>query len=269
MKFKKIPENTFQQIQLNAGILVPSFNPATGVVGTILGATSGGVNFSGVPTYKDYGEDIDNCPKNTKELKKLESWEVKLSGTFVQTSAALAKRMLGAADIDSTNTGKIIPRNDLLSSDFSDLWWIGDYSDKNGEENGGYVAIHMMNSLSTAGFAIQSTDKEKGKFAFEFTAHYSINAQDTVPFELYIIEGTAEPGTYTLTYNSNGGTGTMTDANSPYQAGATATVKANTFTYSGKTFQYWATQEDGGGSIYGANFKIRMDRNITLYAVWA
>ena len=50
----------------------------------------------------------------------------------------------------------------------------------------------MMNSLSTGGFQIKSSDKAKGQFAFEFTGHYSMDAQDTVPFEVYVKAGTAE-----------------------------------------------------------------------------
>lgn len=50
----------------------------------------------------------------------------------------------------------------------------------------------MMNSLSTAGFAIQTGDKVKGQFAFEYTAHYSMTAQDTVPFEVYVKAGAEE-----------------------------------------------------------------------------
>ena len=37
---------------------------------------------------------------------------------------------------------KVTPRNDVLETDFADIWWVGDYSDKNGDTNGGYVAIH-------------------------------------------------------------------------------------------------------------------------------
>ena len=46
--------------------------------------------------------------------------------------------------------------------------------------------------------------------------------------------------TYTVTYNNNAGTGTMTDANSPYVAGST-TVLANTFTRDGFEFVSWNT----------------------------
>jgi hypothetical protein len=194
MKFTKIPTTTFQELQLNAGILASEFAPATGTLTDtdILGATSGGVNFTAVPSFIDLGEDVDNCPKNTKELKKLDGWDIKMSGTYVTVDTAQAKSLIGLADIGSTDTTKVTPRNELLQADFDDIWWVGDYSDKNGATNGGFMAIHMMNALSTGGFAVQTGDKAKGQFAFEYTAHFSNSAQDTVPFEVYIKAGTAE-----------------------------------------------------------------------------
>lgn len=191
MKYTKIPETTFQNLQLNAGVLLSAFNPESATVAneSIIGATTGGVNFTATPTFSDYGEDIDNCPKNMMELKKLDSWEISMSGTYVTVDANAVKSLVGAADVSGN---KITPRNDVLLSDFTDIWWVGDYSDKNGETNGGFVAIHMINTLSTGGFAIQSSDNGKGNFAFTYTAHYSMSAQDTVPFEVYVKAGTAE-----------------------------------------------------------------------------
>ena len=191
MKYTKIPETTFQNLQLNAGVLLSAFNPESATVAneSIIGATTGGINFTATPTFSDYGEDIDNCPKNMKELKKLDSWEISLSGTYVTVDANAVKALVGAADVSGN---KITPRNDLKLTDFTDVWWVGDYSDQNGETNGGFVAIHMMNALSTGGFAIQSSDNGKGNFAFTYTAHYSMDAQDTVPFEVYVKAGTAE-----------------------------------------------------------------------------
>lgn len=195
MKFTRIPETAFQTLQLNAGILLSNFTPGTGTVEEtdILGATSGGVNFTATPTYSDFGEDIDNCPVNVLELKKLDSWEVTMSGTFITVDTALAKALIGAADIGTGDKTKVTPRNDVLETDFLDIWWVGDYSDKNGNTNGGYLAIHMLNGLSTGGFQLQSGNRAKGQFSFEFTGHYSIDAQDTVPFEVYVKAGTAEP----------------------------------------------------------------------------
>ena len=194
MKFTKIPADTFKMLQLNAGVLATDFTPASGTFDKDdqIGATSGGINFTATPTYSDFGEDIDNCPKNTKELKRLDEWEVTMSGTFVAADTAIAKMLIGAADIGTTDTTKVTPRNDLADADFSDIWFIGDYSDKNGETNGGFIAIKLINALSTGGFQLQTSDKSKGQFAFTFTGHYSINAQDTVPFEIYIKTGTAE-----------------------------------------------------------------------------
>lgn len=194
MKFTRIPETAFQKLQLNAGILLSDFDPATGEVteADLMGATSGGVNFTATPSFSDFGEDIDNCPVNVLELKKLDSWEVKMSGTFITVDTASAKTLIGAADIGTTDTTKIVPRNDILTTDFKDIWWVGDYSDKNGDTNGGFVAIHMLNGLSTGGFQLQSGNRGKGQFAFGFTGHYSMEAQDTVPFEVYVKAGTAE-----------------------------------------------------------------------------
>lgn len=196
MKYTQIPASAFQEIQMNAGILVDKFTPATGVIGNLIGATTGGINFKATPTYSDYGEDIDNCPKNMKELKELESWEAIMSGTFVTVTADTTKRLVGAADIDGSDATHIVPRNDIVDDDFDDVWWVGDYSNINedGTEAGkaGFCAIHLMNTLSTGGFQIQSTDKAKGQFAFEFTGHYTMTDQAKVPFEIYISAGTTE-----------------------------------------------------------------------------
>lgn len=189
MRYTRIPETTFKELQLNAGILVKDFTPDSGEVTGLVGATSGGMEFSATPAYDDFGADIDNCPKNTLELKKLTDWEIKLSGTFVTFTKDSIKAALGAADAEGN---KITPRRDVAADDFEDMWWVGDYSDKNGDTKGGAIAIHMMNTLSTGGFKITSSDKAKGKAAFEFTAHFSMDAQDTVPFEIYVIEGADE-----------------------------------------------------------------------------
>lgn len=189
MKYTQIPADTFKQIQLNAGILVDDFDPETQEIGDLLGATSGGSTFNAKPTYEDFGSDIDNCPKNTMELKKLKEWDAKMTGNFVTVTAKSAADLIGAADVDPSDNTHIIPRNDVLAKDFKDIWWIGDYSDENDGENAGFCAIHIKNALSTGGFQIKSTDKNKGQFAYEYTAHYSIAKQDEVPFDIFVRQG--------------------------------------------------------------------------------
>lgn len=192
MKFTKVRTDTFETIQLNAGILLKEFDPTTGTAtnSSIFGATSGGNSFSAVPEFIDFGEDVDNVPNNTKELKKLDYYTVTMSGTFVTVDTATAKALVAAADVSGN---KVAPRGDLLPTDFDDIWWVGDYSDKNGATNGGFVAIKLIDALSTGGFQLQSTDKGKGQFAYEFTGHYSIADETmTPPFEIYVKPGTAE-----------------------------------------------------------------------------
>lgn len=190
-KFTRLPTDTFQKLVLNAGILVDEFTPASGTIGNILGATTGGIQFATNPEFLDFGEDVDNCPNNTKELKRIQSYDPTMSGTFLTCTPAVIKSLIGAADIDSTDTTKVVPRSVLEQTDFEEVWWIGDYSDVNTGNNAGFLAIHLMNALNTAGFQIQSGKNEKGQMAFEYHGHVSMSDLDTVPFEIYCKAGAA------------------------------------------------------------------------------
>lgn len=75
--------------------------------------------------------------------------------------------------------------------------------------------------------------------------------------------------TYTVTYDSNTGTGTMTDSNSPYNAGATVTTMANTFTKTGKNFIGYNTRVDNSGVNYDEGDTFTIFENTTLYAIWS
>lgn len=183
-KFTVIPQDTFEGMQLDAGVLLKTFNPAAVAAPKdtdIICATTGGINATCVPTYSDLGEDVDNCPANMKELKHLDSWESKMAFTSLGTSKENIRMGLGAADIDA-DTGAIIPRRDLKQTDFSDLWWVGDRAD------GGCVAVQLKNALSTAGFSLQTTKSGKGQVSVELTGHVSINDQTTMPMLFYSIE---------------------------------------------------------------------------------
>lgn len=233
--YTRVPTDTFERLQLNAGILVDSFKPSTGVIGNILGATTGGINFTTSPSFKDFGEDIDNVPNNMMELKHLEQYDPKMSGTFLTVSPEVAKRLVGGADIDAENDIKVIPRAELLTEDFEEVWWIGDYSDVNTGNDAGFLAVRLMNSLNTAGFQIQSEKNEKGKLSFEFQGHYSILDQDTVPFEIYVKKGGTD--TYTPVQNPTGnpsqqGWYERSGESEPY----TYTLTEDTEVVSGKTY---------------------------------
>lgn len=181
-KFTVIPQDTFSEIQMEAGVILKTFNPANPTApadADIVCATTGGITVSMVPTYSDLGEDVDNCPTNMKELKHLDSWEAKMSFTSIGTSPASIRLALGAADIDSNDPTHIVPRADLEQTDFSDLWWVGDRAD------GGLVACKLKNALATSGFSLKTTKKGKGNVSVELTGHVSMNAQSDMPMEFY------------------------------------------------------------------------------------
>ena len=178
-KFTKIPENTFSALQMDAGVLLRTFDPADPDEpddANIICATTGGINPTCVPTYSDFGEDVDNVPNNMMEFKHLDGWECKIATTGLGTSPELIRLALGAADVDGD---KVTPRNNIQLTDFTDLWWVGDRAD------GGFVAVRLMNALSTGGFSLQTTKNGKGQVAIEITGHVSIQAQDVVPMEFY------------------------------------------------------------------------------------
>lgn len=60
-RFSVIPADTFNALQLDAGVLLKTFDPASPAVAddAIITATTGGVQISVSPTYSDMGEDVD------------------------------------------------------------------------------------------------------------------------------------------------------------------------------------------------------------------
>lgn len=234
--FTRIPENTFTELQLDAGMLLKTFDPANPAApneADIISATTGGINPTCVPTYSDFFEDVDNAPTNTMEGKHLDGWDCKIATTVLGVNAETIHLSLGAADItdqstyeltsdtalvtgktyytrsgtspnytytavaspsasslssyyEKTEAAKITPRRRVQTSDYQDLWWVGDRAD------GGMVAIKLINALSTGGFSLQTTKNGKGQLGIELTGHVSISDQDTVPMEFYVSQSTTD-----------------------------------------------------------------------------
>ena len=220
-KYTIIPTSTFDGLQMDAGVILTKFDPASPVAPAdedIVCATTGGINVSCVPTYSDLGEDIDNVPAAMKELQHLDSWAATMSFTSLATDTRSIRFALGAADINA-ETGAIVPRKDLEQTDFSDLWWVGD------KANGGAVAVQLKNALSTGGFTLQTTKNGKGQVSVELTGHVSLADQKTMPMVVYSIdpgEGTIYSVTQTLTNVTSSNTATTIEDGSAYSTTLTA-----------------------------------------------
>ena len=70
---------------------------------------------------------------------------------------------------------------------------------------------------------------------------------------------------YTITFNSNGGTGTMTAQT--FTNGVSQALHANAFTRIGYTFAGWSTNANGN-VVYSNGQSVTMSEDTTLYAKW-
>ena len=182
-KFTKVSQETFKEIQLEAGLILSKFDPtgATEVQDTdIVCATTGGIEIACKPTFTDYGEDIDNVPANMLEFKEIDGWNCSLSFTALNASASAIKMALGSADFEGN---KIVPRMEAKETDAQDIWWVGDRAD------GGFVACCLKKALSTEGLTLKTTKKGKGQLSCTLTGHKTLATQNEVPMEFYVEEG--------------------------------------------------------------------------------
>ncbi len=79
--------------------------------------------------------------------------------------------------------------------------------------------------------------------------------------------GWHEFATYTITFDANGGTGSMNPING-ICPGDNQTLPANTFTRTGYTFDGWATSANGNKAYNDKATISNINSNITLYARW-
>ena len=71
----------------------------------------------------------------------------------------------------------------------------------------------------------------------------------------------------TITFNANGGLGTVPTAISTY-VGVANTIPPNSLTRTGYTFNGWNTASDGSGTTYATGSTITPTGDVTLYAQW-
>lgn len=200
MSIAKISADQIKDIVVDSGMILKSFTPSanpTVLASDILMCTKGGVSPSCIPQFEDFGSDIDNCPDNAKEMKRITGWEVSLETTALNIDEATVRLSLGAADYDSS-TKKITPRSNInlgtdanndgdyedegdTPPDFKDFWFLGLIA------GGGFLAIKIKNALNTSGFVIKTTKKGKGEVAIKLEGHPSVSDNGLVcPMEFYI-----------------------------------------------------------------------------------
>lgn len=186
--FTAIPQDAFEGMQLDAGVILNKFDPAKPAAPTddaIICATTGGITVTCTPTFSDLAEDVDNAPNNMKEFMHLDGWACTVAFTSLGTSEESIKLALGCADIDAS-THAIKPRRSLEQTDFKDIWWVGDRAD------GGCVAVKIKNALSTGGLSLKTSKNGKGQVSVTLTGHVSLTKQDEMPMEFYSLDPSTE-----------------------------------------------------------------------------
>ena len=131
--------------------------------------------------------------------------------------------------------------------------------------NASVTVLGNTGNLVRAGYKFVgwTTDAANTGTVYQAGDNYTISA-NTVFYAKW------EP-TYNVTYLGNGDTGGIvpTDSNSPYAANAIVTVLGQgSMTRAGYTFVSWNTAVNGSGTPYSAGNTFTISANTTLYAQW-
>lgn len=192
---------TFDNLQLNAGVFLEGFDASTfedaatledGVLaaleaGTgILGATIGGGSFAATPTIRQIEADGMRYPIIGSTVNDM--WTIKLSTTLKEVTPENFKRALISCDMDTSkeNVTVLTVRTDIEETDYiPKLCWVGDTSK-------GFVLIELDNALNLSGASFTFTDKGEGTLPVEFQAHVSdLEKMDKAPFRIYFFDEAA------------------------------------------------------------------------------
>ena len=118
-----------------------------------------------------------------------------------------------------------------------------------------------------------STDIPTATNAGTYTIYYKVAASDNWnAVDVQTVSVTIAPRIYTVSFDANGGEGTMEPMQLTYDGEWTA-LTANTFIRSGYGFKEWNTEPDGSGTVYYDEEKVynltdEVNGNVVLYAQW-
>ena len=190
---------TFENLQLNAGIVLANFDLSTVADATalaeliaeklqtpdetMLGATRGGGSF--VVSKEIREPDIDGRRYSFKGGRFVDSSDARLTTTLVEITPGNIVRTLAAGE--ASTSGKkttIVMHTAIQNTDYlTNVVWIGDLAD------GRLVAIELLNALNTGDFTFTYTDKGEGTLAVEFHAHQEhVEDYDQAPFRVIYFE---------------------------------------------------------------------------------
>lgn len=188
---------TFENLQLNAGVFLFNFDANTYTTTTaledavlaaleagtdIMGATIGGGSFNATPSIRQIEADGMRYPIVGSTVNDM--WTVNLSTTMKEVNPENFQRALMTCDMTKEgNVTKLEVRTDIKPEDYIPRCsWVGDTSR-------GFVLIELDNVLNIAGAAFTFTDRGEGQIPVEFQAHVGdLSKMDKAPFRIWFFD---------------------------------------------------------------------------------
>ena len=187
----------------------------------------------------------------TRTNNDLVDVRIDVNGTLFSDGAVYTTA--GGADITSSQgTGRFILTNGAGTNTATYMY--KDYTTN-------YDTIPVTSAKLHNGIRYVGTDEE-------YTTTDDATAGSTYYWDtsdsMWKLQGASE--TITITFDANGGEGTM-DAQTA-ESGTDTVLTVNVFTHEGYTFSGWNTSADGTGTAYADGATVNLSESTTLYAQW-
>jgi hypothetical protein len=181
--------NTKKSFVLGEGAIFKNFVVGTDTyasaiaAGKLLGATQGGSTFNARANVRNI--EIDGIAGKVTDLDEIDSWEVSLQTTFIETTVTTIQAALGATSADTSAVNgytKITPDNDFESSDyFTNIAFVGSMSGSDDP-----IVLVVKNAIGTGELSINIKNNDEGKVPCTFEGRYSIATLSAAPFEIWV-----------------------------------------------------------------------------------
>ncbi len=157
--------------------------------GKLIGATKGGGEFSAVPAVRQI--EVDGVKGRAAGLEVIDSWEVYIKATILETTTESIRAALCAAQVDTISDAAydvIEGKSTIDLADYGDnVTWIGRLSGSDQP-----VIIQTFNALSTDGLKITVQDKAEATIPVTFYGHYQQDSLDAPPFRIFYPKSKAD-----------------------------------------------------------------------------
>ena len=192
--------NTKKSFMLGEGAIFKNFVVGTDTyasaitAGKLLGATQGGSTFNVTANVRNI--EIDGIAGKVVDLDEIDSWDVSLQTTFIETTVATIQAALGASSKNTTAVNgytKITGDLDFEASDyFTNIVFVGSMSGSDDP-----IILEIDNAIGNGSLSINIKNNDEGKIPVTFEGRYSISSLGTVPFAIWVPDVPSSSGSGT------------------------------------------------------------------------